>query len=284
MKIEIINELNEEQKIEIEELEKICNEKDSLENKAFLSNEINFNKNIPCFFLGYEGPKLISFLTTFIPQINEVEIMGFTHPSYRGKGYFSNLFKRASVVLKKTCASKVFLVMEPRSESGKIVLKTFKGAKLERSEYRMLHKNNKVISENGDLKFTLLRDENKEVYGKLCESIFEMDMGDSKNFIENAINADDRLGYIAYYNKVPIGVFNLNYQEDTAFIYGVGIEPSYQGKGYGKQLLWDILNESYKKAKNIILDVDSSNPKAYNLYIQNGFEIVFQVDYFAYYL
>lgn len=67
-----------------------------------------------------------------------------------------------------------------------------------------------------------------------------------------------------------------------AYCYGVGIIKKYRGKGLGKQLMTFILDEGLKHTNKIVLDVDSSNPAAYNLYLKCGFEVDFQVDYYLY--
>ncbi len=42
------------------------------------------------------------------------------------------------------------------------------------------------------------------------------------------------------------------------------------------------LNEGLKKPDKVVLDVDSENSTAFNLYKKCGFQIDFQVDYYRY--
>ncbi|GAA0076675.1 hypothetical protein UT300005_10530 [Clostridium sp. CTA-5] len=282
MRIEVTSKLSEEKIKEIEQLQKVCNDTWKLENRAFLSNEINFDKTIPCFYLYYQGDKLVSFLTTFMPEVHEVEIIAFTHPKYCQKGCFSEVFQRMLEIIKSTKISNLLFAIESNSQSGKAVLNKFSTAKWKRSEYRMLHTNRPEIPKSIDLQYHLLTEENKLIFQELSEVIFKI--SEDNNFTDNAIESEDREGYIAYYNGIPIGIFNLNYQDNTTFIYGVGIMPSYQHNGYGKQLLGQALNIAYTKTNKAILDVDSNNPIAYNLYLNSGFKVCFQVDYFNYVL
>lgn len=282
MKIDTTNILSKDQKKQIEELQKICNDIENLESKAFLSNEINFDKTIPCFFLGYEDSKLISFLTIFIPQKEEVEISAFTHPDYRRKGHFYELLEEAIKVLKSAKISKILFLIEPDSNSGKEVLKKFPSAKWNRSEYTLSNKNKAIVPVSQDLTLKLVSPKNKAICLKLTEEIFNISEGENENFIQNAIDAPDREAYIAYYGQEPIGTFNLNYEDNTAFIYGLGISPYCQHKGYGKKMLKHSLNKVFMKVDKAILDVDSDNLSAYNLYVHNGFKVDFQIDYFLY--
>lgn len=282
MNIKTTNTLTEEEKIEVKELEKVCNKAESLESEAFLSNEINFDKNIPCFYLGYEGNDLVTFLTAFMPEKNEAEITAFTHPDYRRKDCFKKLLEKSTEILREAKINNILLLVEVNSKSGKEVLKTFKDAKWVRSEYTLSNKNKVIVPIDKNLSLELVTKRNKDICLKLTNDIFKMEEGDNDNFLQNAIDAPDREAYIVYDNEVLIGTFNLNFKENKVFIYGLGIAPDYQKKGYGKKMLKHILNMVFEKGDKAVLDVDSDNPGAYNLYIHNGFEIDFQIDYFGY--
>lgn len=281
MRIEMTNKLTENQITEILNLETVSFGEDALENHAFLSNEINFDKTVQCFYMGYENDVLVAFLTTFIPTSYEGEILAVTHPEYRGRGYFKKLFQCAKETLLLKGINKVLLVVEPKSKSGVAVLKSFKYAKLERSEYRMSYSSSKTLIEYPNLKFFQINNENKEIFAKITREAFP-DLEDSSNFINTVIYSENRKGYIAYKEGAPVGVFDFNYEEGHAFLYGVAIATPYRGKGFGKQMVGFALNEGLKKSDKVVLDVDSENSTAFNLYKKCGFQIDFQVDYYRY--
>ncbi|WP_346915836.1 GNAT family N-acetyltransferase [Clostridium sp.] len=281
MRIEMTNKLTENQITEILNLETVSFGEDALENHAFLSNEINFDKTVQCFYMGYENDVLVAFLTTFIPTSYEGEILAVTHPEYRGRGYFKKLFQCAKETLLLKGINKVLLVVEPKSRSGVEVLKSFKYVELERSEYRMSYSSSKTLIEYPNLQFFQVNNENKEIFSEITREAFP-DLEDSSNFIDTVIYSENRKGYIAYKEGVPVGVFDFNYEEGHAFLYGVAIATAYRGEGFGKQLVGFALNEGLKKSDKVVLDVDSENPTAFNLYKKCGFQIDFQVDYYRY--
>ena len=54
----------------------------------------------------------------------------------------------------------------------------------------------------------------------------------------------------------------------------MGISPKYQGQGYGKEILNLLIEKMMDMDINdILLEVDSENHVAYNLYTKSGFEI-----------
>lgn len=279
-----MNILSDQQKKDILELQEICFNFENLRNKAYLSNDINFYKEIPCFYMGYEGERLVAFLTTFIPEEQEAEIIAFTHPDYRRRGYFDNLLQEATEVLKSSGIFKILFAIETNSQSGIKTLEKFSPITLERSEYRMSHGRDTAIPSYPDLTFHIIAMENKKICLSIMDEIFCLEGEENEIFIDNAIQSSDRVAYLAYLEETPIGSFSLHYEEEAAFIYGLGILPAYQNAGYGRQVLGYALNISLSNKQKTILDVDSSNPAAYQLYTHNGFTFDFQTDYFTYFL
>jgi ribosomal protein S18 acetylase RimI-like enzyme len=53
----------------------------------------------------------------------------------------------------------------------------------------------------------------------------------------------------------------------------IQIDPRYQGKGLGKKILKDLINEAIYEGKSISLHVLKTN-KAQKLYLSLGFEII----------
>lgn len=281
MKIITTNTLSDTQVKEITNLQEKCNEYEGLRNEAFLSNEINFNKDIDCFYLCYEKGQLVSFLNTFIPQNDEAEIIAFTHPNFRKRGYFKRLFYTSIDNLKNECIDKILFVIESNSDSGKNALLRFPFTQWERSEYTLFCNINNMKLNNNELKLKNVDIHNKEECSNMIEYIFNMPKGSNEVFVENTINSKDRDAYIAYIDDISIGTFNLKYSDDNAFIYGLGIIDNYKGRGYGKKLLSLALNKAFYRANKVVLDVDSDNLTAYNLYISNGFNIDYQIDYYG---
>lgn len=273
--------LTKEEKDDIQSLENRCNVVEGLKNKAYLSSEINFNKELPCFFMAYDHGKLKAFLTAFMPTSEVAEIIAVTAPKARKKGYFKNLFLFAREILLQAGVKKVLFQLEPNGVAALKAIDSFKPNKLERSEYTMSCKQRIDDGASNELVFKVLKVEHKDEYIKLNNEIFE-DVGDNEKLVNAILNSDTRVAYIAYLGDESVGMFNLAYEEDMAYCYGVGIIKKYRGKGLGKQLMTFILNEGLKHTNKIVLDVDSSNPAAYNLYLKCGFEVDFQVDYYLY--
>ncbi len=60
---------------------------------------------------------------------------------------------------------------------------------------------------------------------------------------------------------------------DGSEVDEISIDPEFQGKGYGRQLLRGIVNDLLSKHKEVIIGVAEINKKAYNLYMSEGFKV-----------
>lgn len=83
--------------------------------------------------------------------------------------------------------------------------------------------------------------------------------------------------FTAYINdsKEIIGFVNLLDEGESVF-FGIGINPDYCSKGYGKEITKLALEKSSRKypKKPVILEVRSWNERAISCYKSQGFEIV----------
>ena len=269
--------LTPEQCSEIKNLETLCYRQDGLGNHAWLSNEINFDKEFPCFYLGYAGKELVAFLTIFIPTSQEAEIVAFTHPEHCRKGYFKKLYHRAVINLQKIGISRMIVAVEPKSKNGVQALNCFAHEWI-RSEYRMIYQGAAPSENLSTISFIIVTESNKHIFSAILEEAFN-DIDDNENFVDAVIKNPDRKGFIAYLADEPMGVFSLNLEDGNAFLYGVGILFQFRGKGLGKYLVYEAIRCGLYCSSAIVLDVDSGNPPAKKLYSSCGFSTTFQVDY-----
>ena len=79
--------------------------------------------------------------------------------------------------------------------------------------------------------------------------------------------------YIIFLNNQPIGLLKINREDTNIDILQLQIDPSQQGKGLGKTILTDILEEASAKGKTASLSVLKTN-KAQKLYLRLGFKTI----------
>jgi GNAT superfamily N-acetyltransferase len=73
----------------------------------------------------------------------------------------------------------------------------------------------------------------------------------------------------------PVGYGHLDYESDKMWL-GMCVFDSFVGKGYGKLILNNLIDNKGKN--NLYLTVDKDNYKAINLYLNRGFQIYSQTE------
>ena len=207
----------------------------------FLEADMNYYEDFPCFYLLYEDKKLSAFLSVFIPHEDECEVYAFTDPLSRKKGYFTKLLKMARQNIKKYKIQTTLLVSESRDNSDI--------AELHSSDFMLAYdvKNLPIPSGTLDLK---------------------------KQIKENTFF------YKSYLNDKCIGGGICAPTGKSHMIYEFEILELERGKGFGKETLLLILKDLIESGiTDIILHIYGDNHIAKKMYLENGFVITRQLDY-----
>lgn len=277
--------INEKDYTAISELSNICTLQDKATLKLELDYRLNSGKdskntlnNINEFFY-YVNETLVSYLSISNFSCNIAEITGMTHPHWRRKGIFRKLFNLAIEECKKRSFSKILLLSDDNSTSGKNFIKAI-GGNYDFSEYMM--KLSKKIHFHSTNILCLRKAENKDAEEIVRQDkIYFNDEKEIEAFSVMEENIDDT--YMIEVKNNIIGKIRIEYSEDSAYIYGFGILPDFRGKGYGKEALKKSLCLiSEKNITDIGLDVECKNSNALNLYKSCGFEEKSVMNYYTY--
>ena len=283
MIIKSLNTLNEEIIKEIRELELLCIQYDNLKGEIFLDNSLTFNRDIKNIFLAYEDEKLISLIYMFIPRKKEAEISAYTMPEYRRRGYFKELLLRAIKELQEYNIPDILFVCESQSKNGKEVIKHIHG-KYDFTEYVLKYNSeNNIVKKHNDSRLELYKAklEDMDTLITLNEKIFKQSYEEIKTMVMNTFKSQDRESYLGVLNGEFIGMGALAFDGDEVTIFDFGVCPKHQGRGIGQELLMLLIKEIKNlNRNNIILEVDSENERAFNLYKKCGFEIQRAVEYY----
>ena len=250
MNIFAINTLSSKQYYEARDLIAICTLADGTRGVSFLEPELNEDTTFPAFYMMYDGSKLISFLSTFLPNDTECEVYGYTLPEYRQKGCFKRLYKEALRKLKAAGYKEITCVCEPECSVGKAVLQKL-GLSLIRTEHLMSYDMSPVTETEMRFELESTTEDNTEIF---------------EAFI------DDDL----------IGTCNVEFTRSHAVIYEFYIYEEYRGNRYGSELLLRILKKLLEEGvTKILLHVNGANTVAHTMYSHHGFVTEEQIDYWG---
>lgn len=269
--------LSEKQLEEVRVLETLCKQKENLQASAFISNEQNYDKELPCFFLLYHNNELISFLSLFLPSKSEAEVYAYTHPNHRQLGGFNSLLEAACKVLVEIPVPTLLFVTEPNGMAANKALKTLEVTFLN-SEYLLtLDKAIKTCSENTLVATSM---EDLEILSELHSQIFKSDTASSLSFLKSSCNSSNILSFKYMWEGTIIGLCHATIEDSFISIFSLGISPDFQGKHHGKTMMLQLLHKLSFYNKPITLEVSSENKKAFQLYERLGFVITSQFNYF----
>lgn len=280
MNITITSTLTKEQETKIRELEARAQLAEQLNNKLYLSGEINFDPDFPCFYLAEASGRLIAFLLIFIPDRAEAEISAITDPEFRQQGCFTRLLAAAREKLAEIGNSRVLVLYEPQSQSAEKCAEAMNITELDRIEYSMELTETSFEPSSCVLRFEEVNEGNSALFTRVSHIVYDEPESEGDRFTQAILNEDTRSGYIALLGDEPIGVFSIKYEE-VAYIYGVGILEAYRSHGYGGMMISFAANTALKQRSRVTLDVDSNNPAALALYRHCGFTPFCELRYYV---
>ena len=240
-------------------------------------------------FLYYEQGSLIGYLALQgHGSDEEKELVAVVHPDVRRRGIFRTLLNAAKRELQTRGGKKLIITCERNSQSGQACMHTI-GATLDFSEHEMvLGTFQERLSYDDRLIFQPARSEDL----KAIATLFALDMGNDEarafQHVSSVAARPNQQFYLATFGDEqlgchePVGTLRLEEDNGEYGIYGFIVHPDYRGRGYGRQILQEVIHVAREKGdRPIMLDVDVTNTNALGLYRSAGFEIRTTYDYYA---
>ena len=282
--IQSTNTLNDHQLLEAKALIAICRNYDGTFRDPYLSNMLNFDPDMPAFFLYYEKGELVGLLTVYADD-PDVEVAILVHPNHRRQGIARALYgsfekETASYPIESVTfqTERVFLERHPEFASNWGLVEdeeteTWLGK--DRRPYPLATVSNLDVlladrsyqDQISQLKFQAFSEEHesKEVVDR---------------YVAKALKDPESRLYILLKNGQVIGTCTVDLSSNTNYLYGLAIAELERGKGYGSYLAKSLVNQLIEQNdKAFQIAVEDSNVGAKRLYEKIGFVKQTQVVY-----
>lgn len=282
--IQATHTLNDHQLGEAKALIAICQDDDGTFRDPYLSNMLNFDPDMPAFFLYYEKGELIGLLTVYADDPN-VEVAILVHPNHRRQGIARALYRSfeketASYPIESVTfqTERIFLERHPEFASNWGLVEdeeteTWLGK--DRRPYPLATVSNLDVlladrsyqDQISQLKFQAFSEEHesREVVDR---------------YVAKALKDPESLLYILLKNGQVIGTCTVDLSSNTNYLYGLAIAEHERGKGYGSYLAKSLVNQLIEQNdKEFQIAVEDSNVGAKRLYEKIGFVKQTQVVY-----
>jgi ribosomal protein S18 acetylase RimI-like enzyme len=272
--------LNQKQLDEIKALEEVCNRFEDLTMKLNWDMLTSRAKNEVNDFLVYENEELVGYLALYIFKESEAEVSAMVHPKHRRKRIFRKLLSQARQELMVRDIPRFLFICEEKSVSGKGAMEALK-AVYAFSEYGMALQEVKPLSSSIEVTLKEADEEDLEDLVNMDVTCFKLNKQDTSVLHQKQLGQPNRIHKVAIVNGKRIGKISVLVSEFEAYIYGFCVLPSYRGKGYGKAILKQTVDQlSDKGHAKIALEVECKNKNALTLYKLCGFEVEAGYEYY----
>ncbi|MED2792309.1 GNAT family N-acetyltransferase [Bacillus wiedmannii] len=268
----------------MKDLAHICEQHDQIDYSSDL--HINFltartNEEIND-FLFYDNTQLIGALSMYdFERPTKLELIGFVHPNYRKQHIGTTLLQTAMKEIRIRKADEALLIMNGDSASGKEFARHMKLPYLY-SEYSMVFKGKEVQkSTKNTIQLTLASSGSLLDLIEISSKAFGDSAKNTATWLQKMMNSPSYQVYCALIDEKVIGTITVSEQDQSTTLSGFAVHPSYQGKGYGKDILSYMVHTLITKGISTIeLDVETKNNHALKLYTQCGFEMKKKHNYY----
>ena len=282
--IQATNTLNDHQLLEAKALIAICQKYDGTFRDPYLSNMLNFDPDMPAFFLYYEKGELVGLLTVYADD-PDVEVAILVHPNHRRQGIARALYgsfekETASYAIESVTfqTERIFLENHPDFASNWGLVEddeteTWLGK--DRRPYPLVNDSNLEVlladrsyqDQISQLKFQAFSEEHesREVVDR---------------YVAKALKDPESRLYILLKDGQVIGTCTVDLSSNTNYFYGLAIAELERGNGYGSYLAKSLVNQLIEQNdKEFQIAVEDSNVGAKRLYEKIGFVKQTQVVY-----
>jgi len=228
--------------------------------------------------LWWSGDRLLGFLGLYSYDGHDIELAGMVDPSARRQGIAAALLDDALTVCRKRAYGKVLLVTPRASVAGRS-LALGRGAVLDHSEYALVLAAAPNDAPPGpELTIRTAAAPDVPAIARLLHAAFGFS---SEQTALRLVTESARTVVIEVDGEI-VGTMRITRDDDNGGIYGFAVDPAWQGRGIGREVLRRVCRELRAcGAQRVGLEVAVQNERALGLYTSVGFTPSTTEDYYA---
>ena len=282
--IQARNKLSQEELSEAKKLINYCQNYDGTYRDPYLSNMLNFDPNMPAFFLYYEKGELVGLLTVYADD-QDVEVTILVHPAHRRQGIARALFtsfEKGTVAF--PIRSVTFQTERDFLDRHTDFVSNWGLVEDEETE-TWLGKDRRPypLATVSNLEVVLADRSYQDQISQLKFEVFSEEHESREvvdRYVAKALKDPESCLYILLKNGQVIGTCTVDLSSNTNYLYGLAIAELERGKGYGSYLVKSLVNKLIEQNdKAFQIAVEDSNVGAKRLYEKIGFVKQTQVVY-----
>ncbi|MBA3825668.1 MAG: GNAT family N-acetyltransferase [Ktedonobacterales bacterium] len=233
-------------------------------------------------WLWYADGTLLGCLLVFAFGPDEAELVGMVQSAHRRRGIFTQLYEAAHADCAARGFGQLLLMVERDQEAGHGFI-THIGATFAHAEYAMeLVTPPPTTLRHADLTLRAATPADAPAMTPILAAAFAEDEEDPADFARSMERNPHRRWLVALAGTTPIATMGLVGDTTETAIYGFAVQPAWQGRGFGRQILAQTVTRLLAEGtQHIILEVATENARALGLYLASGFRQVTAYEYYA---
>jgi ribosomal protein S18 acetylase RimI-like enzyme len=228
--------------------------------------------------LWWDSELLVGFLGLYAFGASTVELAGMVDPAARRRGIATALLEAALAICRERAYPRVLLVV-PRGSAPGRALAISRGAALEHSEHALVLLDPPTAGATDprvELRTATAADTPDLI--RLLTAAF----GGAQPGLPDWRLGDAARTLVVELEGSPVGTVRVARDGDTGGIYGFAIDPAWQGRGIGRDVLRRVCRQLRDDGvRRIGLEVEVDNDHALGLYTSLGFTQITTEDYYA---
>ncbi len=228
--------------------------------------------------LWWEEDRLLGFVGIYAFGPPTVELAGMVDPAGRRRGIATALLDAALPLCRERGYSQALLVTPGVSDAGRCFA-LHRGAVLEHSEHALVLVGDPADSPaNPELTLRPATVADVDVIRELLGAAF----GSAPSDLLERLQTETSRTLVVTLAGRAVGTVRLERGDDSGAVYGFAVDPAWQGKGIGRDVLRRVcLQLREEGARQIRLEVAVQNARALGLYTSIGFAEGTTEDYYA---
>lgn len=277
--LQCVDIIKDKQLLEIESLLQACKEHDG-NSIPIYKHLIDKKHPIPCNILYYLNQQLVGYLRSFFFYADACEIALMVLPKYRRKRIATQLIQTIIPIMQREGIKK--LIFSTPAKINDAWLKKL-GLQYRNSEYHMQYNiQNSANVKTNPAKIRFAKKEDIPIMCIIDNAAFPNKKEDPVGIFNNLLKTKNCDLLVLEHDDKVVAKAHIFTETDKIRLTDIGVLPEYRALGFGKSLVKHCINHCLVRNKtNIVLDVESKNASAINLYLKLGFKIINTHDYWA---
>jgi ribosomal protein S18 acetylase RimI-like enzyme len=227
--------------------------------------------------LWWQDDRLVGFLGLY-DFASPVELAGMVHPDARRRGIGTTMLDAALRICRERGQREALLVT-PRNAAGGREFALARGGVLDHSEHALTLRHEPAAGVTNPA--VTVRRATADDADDVCRFLEAAFGRQPPSDLRERLGTEGETMLLIGLDGVAVGTVRLTRDGTTGRVYGFAIDPPWQGRGIGRDVLRRICRQLRAEgAQQVGLEVEVDNERALGLYTSVGFEPVMTEDYY----